>query len=148
MEPGLRLHHIGYIVADIPAAAGEWERRFGYSIETGIIEDPHQTALVQFLRLPGASHWLELVSPNGPLSKLSNALSKGEGLHHLCYETDDLEASVTSLRSHGMFPVGLPVPGVAFGGRKIAWFLDRRRMLVELVETGPGPLLTEFIHSK
>ena len=82
----LRLHHTGLLVRDLPTAAAELVARLGYVVESGVIEDPVQTALVQFLRQPGTSSWLELVTPNGPTSKLSRAVASGGGLHHLCYE--------------------------------------------------------------
>ena len=134
------LHHIGYLVAEIEVAARSWSERLGYEAETPIIEDRAQTALVQFLRQPGSPCWLELVAPNGPGGKLSAALKGGGGLHHLCYEVDEIDDACRALRSRGMFPVSRPTPAVAFGGRRIAWLLDPARVLIELVEAGEGPL--------
>lgn len=134
------MHHIGYVVKNIPTAADTLVDRFGYRIESDVIEDPVQTALVQFLRLPGGRNWLELVCPNGPESKLSAALARGGGLHHLCYEVDDIEQACTELRTRRMMVLSAPVPAVAFGGRRIAWLIDRTPLLVELVESGEGPL--------
>ncbi len=138
--PPFTLHHTGYLVADIPAAAEHFCQRLGYRVESAVIEDPIQTARVQFLRQPGAPSWLELVSPTSDNSKLSAALKKGGGLHHLCYEVADLAAASAHLRAGGMFPLGEPVPATAFPGRRIAWFMDAQRLLVELVEAGKGPL--------
>ena len=134
------MHHIGYLVADIGEATRSWSGRFGYEVETPIIEDPAQTALVRFLRQPGSPYWLELVAPNGPGGKLSAALKGGGGLHHLCYEVADIDEGFRTLRGRGMFPVSKPTPAVAFGGRRIAWLLDPTRALIELVEAGEGPL--------
>ncbi len=135
-----RLHHVGTLVADIGSARQALMERFGYRPWTDVITDPVQTARVQFLHLPGATHWLELVTPAGPGSKLSNALKKGVKLHHLCYEVEDLEGAAERLRGQGMLMVGAPAPAVAFGGRRIAWLADKAAPLVELVEAGPGPL--------
>ena len=137
---GYALHHVGMLVDDIEARGAELVSRFGYEAATGIIEDAQQTAHVRFFRQPGAAHWLELVTPNGPDSKLTGALKKGQTLHHLCYEVADIEAAAGDLRSESMFIVGPPTPAVAFGGRPVAWFLDRAGLLVELVQAGPGPL--------
>jgi len=135
-----RLHHVGTLVADIASARRAMVERFGYRPWTDVITDPVQTAEVQFLHLPGAAQWLELVTPAGPESKLSNALRKGVTLHHLCYEVEDLEGALERLRGQGMLIVGAPAPAVAFGGRRIAWLADKAAPLVELVEAGPGPL--------
>jgi methylmalonyl-CoA/ethylmalonyl-CoA epimerase len=132
------LHHIGFLVTDISSASAGFVERFGYKVESPIIEDSTQTARVQFLRQPGAIHWLELISPNGPQSKLSQALQHGGGLHHMCYEVANLAAAADILRQQRMLPLGKPCPATAFSGRLIAWFMDRGKLLVELLEAGPG----------
>lgn len=144
----MRLHHIGHLVKDIPAAAKILVENYGYRIESGVIEDPVQTAFVQFMRLPGATNWLELVSPNGENSKLKATLAKGCGLHHVCYEVDGIETVCAQFSTRKMMILSPPVPAVAFGGRRIAWFMDHTRMLVELVESGDGPLTLDSITSR
>ena len=139
------LHHIGYLVSDIRSSAKEFVARFGYIVETPIIEDPLQMACVQFLRQPAATHWLELVSPSGPGSKLSKALHRGDGLHHICYEVTSIGQATDKLRTDGLLPLGPQQPASAFSGRPIAWFMDRAKLLVELVESGPGDLSLESI---
>ncbi|HEY2759292.1 MAG TPA: VOC family protein [Pirellulales bacterium] len=135
-----QLHHIGYLVNDMAASAATFAARFGYVIESDIIEDPRQTAKVQFLRQAGAMLWLELVTPTGPGSKLYNTLAKGEGLHHLCYEVPSLEVAGQQLREQYMLPLGKTQPATAFPGRSIAWYMDRGSQLIELLEAGVGPL--------
>lgn len=139
-SPALQLHHAGYLVRDIDAAATHYCDLLGYRKESAVIEDPVQTAKVQFLRQPGAGSWLELISPTSPESKLAAALEKGVLLHHLCYEVADIESACEHFRKKGCFPVCLPVPATAFPGRRIAWFMDKRRFLFELVEEGSGAL--------
>jgi methylmalonyl-CoA/ethylmalonyl-CoA epimerase len=134
------LHHIGLLVRDIHATRDLYARTYGYQVESEVIEDPAQTALVCFLRQSGGASWLELISPNGPESKLSRALQERPGLHHLCYEVADLDSACAALRERAALGVANPTPAVAFGGRRIAWFYDRAGQLVELVEAGPGPL--------
>ena len=133
-----RLNHVGYLVKDISAAAGLFVQRLGYVVESAVVEDKLQTAFVQFLRLPGDTAWLELVTPSSANSKLANTLHKGAGLHHICYETTDFEALCATLRDQAMFMVGNPAPAEAFANRRIAWFMDRSRFLVEIVESGRG----------
>jgi methylmalonyl-CoA/ethylmalonyl-CoA epimerase len=143
-----RLHHIGHLVREIPAAADEFVKRFGYVIESSIIEDPVQTACVQFLRQPDADHWLELITPMGADSKLSKALTRGGGLHHLCYEVRELDQACEKLRTDGLLALGSPQPAAAFSGRRIVWFMDRTKLLVELVEGGPGELSLAGLQSR
>lgn len=125
------------LVADVAAAAPGYLARFGYVERTGVIHDPTQTAYVQFLHRPGETVYLELVAPDGPQSKLANALAKGTGLHHVCHSTPDIDAAVAHLRGQQMLLVLKPTPAVAFDGRRIAWLAGRDRLLLELVERGP-----------
>lgn len=143
-----RLHHVGFLVKDIPASAALFSSRLGYQVESDVIEDPVQTAVVQFLRLPGGASWLELVAPNGPGSKLAGALRKGGGLNHVCYEVSDLDDACAQLRETGMLSVGAPAAAAAFGGRRIAWLMDSAGLLVELVAAGNGPLSLSTLEGK
>ena len=138
--PSLRLHHLGVLVRDISAAAQDFVSRLGYVGESEVIADPVQTAYVCFLRQHGTTSWLELIMPDGTGSKLTNALRKGGGLHHLCYEVSDISRACEHLRNQAMLMLAEPVPAAAFPGRRIAWFMDRSELLVELLERGDGPL--------
>jgi methylmalonyl-CoA/ethylmalonyl-CoA epimerase len=130
-----RLHHNGYLTADLETAAALLEKRFNYVREGATVHDPIQTAHVLLLRLPGDQPWLELVTPDGPASKLARALRKdGEGWHHVCYEVEDILAAGLRLRDQGMLPLCEPVPASAFPGRRLSWFMDAKGFLVELVE--------------
>jgi methylmalonyl-CoA/ethylmalonyl-CoA epimerase len=132
----LKLHHVGFAVADIEAAGRLYVKRFQYTICSSIIHDPVQTAYVQFLRLPGDQVYLELVAPDSDHSKLAKAVSKGGGLNHLCYSVIRMEEAVLALRASEMAIICEPVLAAAFGGRKVAWLLGRDPLPVELVERG------------
>lgn len=134
------LHHVGYLVADIGIAANHLKEVFGYLIESDIIEDQSQTARVQFLRLPQGESWLELITPIGTGGKLAVALGRGGGLHHMCYETDNFDMTCRHFRESKNILISLPVEAAAFPGRRIAWFMDSRKFLFELVESGNPPL--------
>jgi methylmalonyl-CoA/ethylmalonyl-CoA epimerase len=131
------LHHIGIVVGDIANSTMEYAIRLGCQIRSPIIHDPVQTAYIQFLSQPGDSVFLELVSPDGPESKLANALSKGGGLNHLCYAVDDIDSACSELRSRRMYLLQPPVFAAAFPSRRIAWLIGRDRIPTELVERGP-----------
>lgn len=130
----LHLHHIGIAVEDINRAAEDHRRRLGCQLEGGLVHDPVQTALIQFLRVPGDKVLIELVAPDGPSSKLASAVKKGGGLNHLCYSTDDIEAACRFLSADGMVVIQDPIPAVAFSGRRIAWLIGEAFYLTELVE--------------
>ena len=130
----LTLHHIAHATPDIAATAALYARRFGYAPVTPVLHDPLQTALVQFLQLPGDPSYLELVAPDSPASKLTNAVRRGGGLNHLCYTCADMEATISHLEQNGMRLIADPRPGFAFAGRRICWLLGAEPLPIELVE--------------
>ncbi len=131
----LRLKHVGIVVEDIPAAISVFAA-LGYKAVGAVVHDPVQTAFVQFLGLGGDATLLELVCPDGPASKVARAASKGGGLNHLCYETDDIEATLASMHERGLFVLAKPTPAPAFEGRPIAWLMGRNGIPVEVVQAG------------
>jgi methylmalonyl-CoA/ethylmalonyl-CoA epimerase len=135
----LTLHHVGVLVPDIAAAAAEYVAKFGYRVCGPIVHDPVQTAHVQFLALTDSAPYVELVTPDGPQSKLSNALKKGGGLNHLCYTSSAIEEDCRRLRDEGLLLLQSPVAAEAFPGRRIAWLMGRDGIPIELVEPGEGP---------
>jgi methylmalonyl-CoA/ethylmalonyl-CoA epimerase len=130
----LALSHIGILVSDISKSVQTYAARFGYRPAGETIHDPVQTAYVQFLENDSAGICIELVMPDGPNSKLSNALKKGGGLNHLCYESDDIDKDCAELRSSGMFVLQAPVAAQAYPGRRIAWLMGKDGIPIELVE--------------
>jgi methylmalonyl-CoA/ethylmalonyl-CoA epimerase len=78
---------------------------------------------------------VELVAPDGPESKLINALRKGGGLNHLCYESDDLGRDCRELAAHAMLVLQPPLAAAAFAGRRIAWLMGRDGIPIELLES-------------
>jgi methylmalonyl-CoA/ethylmalonyl-CoA epimerase len=130
----LSLHHIGYAVKTIEPAAGRYVERYGYEVCTPVIHDPLQSALVQFLRLPGDATYLEFVAPDRPDSPLAGAVKRGGKLHHLCFAANHLEQTISDLEDEGMLLVSEPKTAVAFAGRRICWLVDDMQLLVELVE--------------
>jgi methylmalonyl-CoA/ethylmalonyl-CoA epimerase len=136
----LALHHVGILVADIAQAAAEYAAKFGYRVCSEVIHDPVQTAHVQFLALTDSSSCVELVTPDGPESKLAGGLRKGGGLNHLCFIAPDIEEECRRLRNRGLFLLQSPVAAQAFPGRRIAWLMGGDGIPIELVEPGAGGL--------
>ena len=93
------LDHVAIAVPDL----GEAVRRFcddlGLTLEG--TEDVHsQKTRTAFLPVRGTH--LELVTPIGGEGPIADSLAKrGPGLHHLCFETDDLDGDVARLREKG-----------------------------------------------
>jgi methylmalonyl-CoA/ethylmalonyl-CoA epimerase len=115
------LHHVGIVVKRLPTRACV----YGYEALSDVIEDPVQTALVQFLGLKSERSTIEIVSPLGPDSKLRGALAANRRLNHLCYAVEDLDGACARLRREGLFMIHKPVEAATFKPRRIAWLMDR-----------------------
>ena len=129
------LHHLGYVVASISKVAQEFALSMGLRWDEQIIHDPLQRVRVSFF-WPADSRnpVFELVEPASDTSPVTRFLRKGGGLHHVCYEIDDLESGLLKSRATGLAIISPPTPAVAFNGRRIAWVCSRSRLLMELLE--------------
>ena len=134
MAASLRLHHMGFVVADIATAMPAFTRSMGAEWDGQIFEDPLQKAKVAFMTTRAGDAQIELVQPVGDSSPVQRFLQQGGGMHHLCYEVADLEAELAAFRSRGAAIASRPKPAVAFGGRRIAWVITSEKFLVELLE--------------
>ena len=134
MASSLRLHHMGFVVADIATAMPAFVRSMAAEWDGQIFEDPLQKAKVAFMTTRPGDAQIELVQPVGENSPVQRFLLQGGGMHHLCYEVASLEAELTSFRSRGAAIASRPKPAVAFGGRRIAWVITSEKFLVELLE--------------
>jgi methylmalonyl-CoA/ethylmalonyl-CoA epimerase len=134
MASALRLHHLGFVVADIATAMPAFVRSMAAEWDGEIFEDPLQRAKVAFLTTRPGDARIELVQPVGDDSPVRRFLQERGGMHHLCYEVRDLEAELTAFRSRGAAIASRPKPAVAFGGRRIAWVITSEKFLVELLE--------------
>lgn len=81
---------------------------------------------------------VELVEPVGPRSPVRKFAEAGGGLHHICYEVGDLKSQIAASQAAGGTLVRVPLPAVAFEGRKIAWILTAQKLLVEYLEKPSG----------
>jgi methylmalonyl-CoA/ethylmalonyl-CoA epimerase len=129
------LHHLGFVVASISAVAEEFATSMSAHWDGKLIHDPLQRVRVAFFSpVDVRNPVFELVEPADQVSPVSNFLKKGGGLHHVCYEIDDLESGLKVARDAGLVIMSRPTPAVAFGGRRIAWVCSKSLLLMELLE--------------
>ena len=133
--PDPSLHHVGYVVSSIAASVEGWRIALSAVAVSKTFEDPIQRARVIFLDLPpeGAVK-IELVEPLGADSPVAAFDQKGGGLHHLCFEVDDIEQYLQEMKLQKAMLIRRPQPAVAFEGRRIAWMRTREKLLVEYLE--------------
>jgi methylmalonyl-CoA epimerase len=112
------LDHVAIAVEKLEPALEVYCKLFGWTNESiEVVED--QQARVA--RLVNGPHTLELVEPHGPESTVRKFLDRrGPGLHHLCFEVDDLEQMLADLSKSGVRLVDSS-PRQGAHGRKIAF---------------------------
>ncbi len=94
-----RIDHIGIAVQEINDALAFF--RDGLGIELDRVESA-EGGRTDIAFLPVGTSDIELVKPNDADSGLAKFLAKrGEGVHHICFEVDDIDAALTRLREHG-----------------------------------------------
>jgi len=130
-----RLDHVAIIVRNIEQALAFYRDTLGITPRE-IKEVPAEQVRIAFLPMggPGGSE-IELVEPTNPDSSLARFLEKrGEGLHHICLEVDDIDAALADMQAKGA-PVLDKQPRLAAEGRAI--FIHPKGtngVLLELVE--------------
>ena len=95
-----RLNHVAIAVPDLDAAMAQYAGALGASV--GEPEDlPEHGVTVVFIELPNTK--IELLYPLGEGSPIAGFLEKNPsgGIHHMCYEVDDITAASETLISQG-----------------------------------------------
>lgn len=114
-----RIDHVAIAVHHIEQALAFYQDILG--IQSGeIMEVPTEQVRIAFLPLGGlGGSNIELIEPTTPDSTLAKFLEKrGEGLHHICLEVDDIEVTLQEMQKRGV-PVLGQQPRVAAEGRAI-----------------------------
>lgn len=128
------IHHVAVVVSDVKASLGFWRDALGLSV-SALRAVPAEEAEVAFMPLAGTE--LELVQPTGSASGLARFLEKrGQGLHHVCLEVDDLPAMLAQLSSRGIRLIN-EEPRRGAGGRSYAFVHPESTggVLVELYQS-------------
>lgn len=135
----VRLDHIAIAVPDLERAIARFCEDLGIPLQ-GREDVPTQSTTTAFLPIAGTR--LELVHPMNGKGPIQTYLEKrGGGLHHLCFETDDILAMVETLRGKGYrFLTEHPVPGAHNSQVIFLHPKDFDGVLIELVQhTEPHP---------
>ncbi len=100
-----RLNHVAIVVPDLAAAAKLYTGALGASVSEPIPLPEHGVTTV-FVELPNSK--IELLHPLGEDSPIEKFLSNNPsgGMHHVCYEVDDLKAAIDHLVAQGARVLG------------------------------------------
>jgi len=105
-----KLDHIGIAVRDIESALALYRDTLGLKVAH---QEDVPTELSRVTFVPVGETRLELLEATSEDSPLTKFLAnRGEGIHHICFEVDDIEATIEALKRAGFQLSGdAPRPG-------------------------------------
>ena len=128
-----RLNHVAIAVPDLAAAAAQYRDVLGASVRAPQDEPAHGVTVV-FIDLPNTK--IELLHPLGDASPIRGFLEKNPagGIHHVCYEVEDILAARDSLKAAGARVLGDGEPKIGAHGKPVLFLhpKDFNGCLVEL----------------
>ena len=130
-----KIDHIAIVVYNIEEALQFYEGALGLEL-TEVKEAPEQAVRIAFL--PVGESQIELVEPLSTDSGVARYLEKrGEGLHHICLEVDDIEAALQDLAAQGIRLIDEQPRRGAHGRVAFLHPKSAHGVLIELIEK-PG----------
>jgi methylmalonyl-CoA/ethylmalonyl-CoA epimerase len=127
-----RLNHVAIVVPDLEAASRVYRDHLGASVSQP--EDlPDHGVTTVFVELPNTK--IELLHPLGTDSPVASFLERqpSGGMHHLCYEVDDIEAAAKHLAAEGARILGDGRPRIGAHGKPVL-FLHPKDFCGTLIE--------------
>lgn len=128
-----RLNHVAIAVPDLDAASAQYSNMLGADV--GVPQDePDHGVTVVFIKLPNTK--IELLFPLGENSPIQGFLDKNPsgGIHHICYEVDDILAARDHLKAGGARVLGTGDPKIGAHGKPVLFLhpKDFNGCLIEL----------------
>ena len=127
-----RLNHVAIAVPDLAAASETYRNSLGAKVSDPLALPEHGVTVV-FVELPNTK--IELLEPLGKGSPIGKFLEKnpGGGMHHICYEVDDIIAARDKLKQEGARVLGDGEPKTGAHGKPVL-FLHPKDFCGTLVE--------------
>jgi methylmalonyl-CoA/ethylmalonyl-CoA epimerase len=129
----LRISHVGIAVNSLDQASRFYTESLGIPLKGRETVGEQKVAVAMH---PLGESRIELLEPTDPLSPIAKFLNKrGEGMHHLCLEVEDLEAWLRELKARGVRLID-ETPRTGAGGCKVAFIHPESThgVLIELNE--------------
>jgi methylmalonyl-CoA/ethylmalonyl-CoA epimerase len=127
-----RLNHVAIATPDIAKAAAVYRDLLGAKVSAPVAQPDHGVTVV-FIELPNTK--IELLEPLSDASPIAGFLKKNPngGMHHLCYEVEDIIAARDKLKAAGATVLGTGEPRIGAHG-KLVLFLHPKDFVGTLVE--------------
>ncbi len=131
-----RLNHVAIAVKDLAAAVASYRTMLGADV-TEPVDQPEHGVRVVFVNLPNTK--IEFIEPLGSDSPIARFLDRNPdgGMHHLCYEVDDILAARDQLKAAGARVIGSGEPKIGAHGKPVLFLhpKDFQGTLVELEQS-------------
>jgi methylmalonyl-CoA/ethylmalonyl-CoA epimerase len=127
-----RLNHVAIATKNIAAASRVYRDTLGAKVSEPVPQPDHGVTTV-FVELPNTK--IELLEPLGENSPIAKFLEKNPsgGMHHVCYEVDDIYAARDQMRRDGATITGTGEPRIGAHGKPVI-FLHPKDFVGTLVE--------------
>ncbi|MET0258920.1 MAG: methylmalonyl-CoA epimerase [Methylobacterium sp.] len=127
-----RLNHVAIAVKDLDAATAVYRDTLGAKVTEPLPQPDHGVTVV-FVELPNSK--VELMAPLGENSTIQGFVDKNPsgGIHHVCYEVDDIIAARDRMKASGARVLGTGEPRIGAHGKPVI-FLHPKDFLGTLVE--------------
>jgi methylmalonyl-CoA/ethylmalonyl-CoA epimerase len=127
-----KLNHVAIAVSDLAAAIAVYRDTLGARVSAPLALPEHGVTTV-FVELPNTK--IELLQPLGDASPIARFLEKNSagGVHHVCYEVDDIAAASARLQAQGARVLGDGRPKTGAHGKPVL-FLHPKDFCGTLVE--------------
>lgn len=127
-----RLNHVAIVVPDLAAAAAVYRDTLGAEVSAPQTLPEHGVHVV-FVELPNTKiELLQAIDAQSPIHKFL-ARNPGGGMHHVCYEVDDILAARDRLQAKGAKVLGDGTPRIGAHGKPVL-FLSPKEFCGTLVE--------------
>jgi methylmalonyl-CoA/ethylmalonyl-CoA epimerase len=127
-----RLNHVAIAVPDLAAATSLYRDTLGAKVSKPVAQPDHGVTVV-FVELPNTK--IELLEPLDEKSPIAGFLKRNEvgGVHHVCYEVEDIIAARDQLKENGARVLGDGEPRIGAHGKPVL-FLHPKDFCGTLVE--------------
>jgi methylmalonyl-CoA/ethylmalonyl-CoA epimerase len=127
-----RLNHVAIAVRDIAKAANIYRQMLGAEVSAPVAQPAHGVTTV-FITLPNTK--IELLEPLGEASPVAKFLDRNPdgGIHHICYEVQDIRAARDKLEREGARVLGDGQPRIGAHGKSVL-FLHPKDFCGTLIE--------------
>ena len=127
-----RLNHVAIAVQSLDKGLAVYRDLLGAKVSQPLPQPEHGVTVV-FVELPNTKiELLEPLGPNSPISKFLERAPDG-GIHHVCYEVDDIRAARDTLKAQGARVLGDGEPRIGAHGKPVL-FLHPKDFCGSLVE--------------